>query len=292
MTRFIISAVLVVTLVSGCHSGEKTGTAVAPGSASRTPHAIEASISEYCKTRVVRARFPTDQGHARFRALAEDAMLIRCKGKRRERSAYARFKSHAQLGTALGTILLPPGRVEQFCLTEREAFTTDFGGSVEPVCKKARGRIRNVRRPPNPSSVTHRTYVPNCGNTSFLEVRPRYWSNGCTGGSANMRSVTWHGWGWSTATGAGTAALRGPCDPDCTKAVLYRAPGRVRLDRPRQCNDQGAILRYFARARFEVLMRVRNPFGYPPGWHQTSYKAVEGSCQLTWEDPLSHLISG
>jgi hypothetical protein len=290
MRLLIISVALVAVIVSGCRSGEKTGTA-APSS-SHTPHAIEASISEVCKTRVVRAGFPTDPSHAQFRALANEAMLIRCRGKRHELSAYARFKNRAQLGTALRSIVLPPGRVEQFCLTTREAFTTDFWGSEEPVCKKLRGRIHNIHRPPNPSSLTRRTYVPNCGLSDFLQVRPRYWSNGCTGGSDNVRSVSWRRWGWSRATATGTAALRGPCDPDCAKAVSYRAPAKVRLDWPRQCNDRGATLRYFARARFEVLMRVGNPFGYAPGWHQRSYKTISRTCQLTRENPLSQRISG
>src|SRR3954465_9166765 len=123
----ISAAGLSLTLAAGCDDGANTGTPTA--SPSGTPAAIERSIAEHCKTRVARGEFPGDPGHARFRALAEDTMLIRCEGHRADLSAYASFESHARLRTALGSIVLPPGRVEQFCVTDRVVFTTDFWGS-------------------------------------------------------------------------------------------------------------------------------------------------------------------
>jgi hypothetical protein len=43
----------------------------------------------------------------------------------------------------------------------------------------------------NAGAADARTYVPNCGNTSYLAFRPDNWSAGCMAGSFNMPTVRW-----------------------------------------------------------------------------------------------------
>jgi hypothetical protein len=134
------------------------------------------------------------------------------------------------------------------------------------------------------------TLDANCANTSYLDFKPKLWSNGCTGGSANVRRVRWVAWTRRSARGKGVAALRGPCvtsakpGPDCKgEAALYRARAQVRLDRPKTCTDHGRSRRYFSRARFAVYMRRGNPFGESVGWQRQKYGTFDGACRLKGE---------
>src|SRR5215204_5939620 len=131
-----IGMVLVLTIGTGC-GGDGGGASI------DTPAQIETSIGDGCKKQVVRDPFPKDGGHERFRSLAQNAHLIRCADSYKlwsdaNLSAYARFASHPQLMKAIASIKLPPARYEHFCLTDREAFTTEFFGS-SPVCKALGG---------------------------------------------------------------------------------------------------------------------------------------------------------
>jgi hypothetical protein len=280
MKRLAVAAAVIFTAV--------IGTGSAGGGLISTPAKIQRSIADGCKSRPVRAPFPNDPVHQEYAALAEEAMVIRCPGKPKNRSAYARFASNERLNTALASIILPPASVESYCVTQQEAFTSDFWGSFN-VCKKVGGRFRNVRSPPLPSAVTHITYVPNCGNTNFLEFKQREWSNGCTAGSANVQGITWRLWNEHVATGSGTAGLRGGCHPDCSeKDAYYKAKAKLRLYRPQPCSDQGVTLQYFTRAHWKAYLRPGNPFDRPAGWWKVIYKAhaYQGECMLTQEFAL------
>ena len=133
-------------------------------------------------------------------------------------------------------------------------------------------------------AASGRTYVPNCGNTSYLRYKPGFWSSGCTAGSLNMPTVRWSGWGGRAARGSGTAALREPCSPEsCAEAGTYEAKARLALSRPRTCRDRrGRSHRYFSRARLTVRYRAGNPFRERPGWrsHLVTVKPADGTCRL------------
>lgn len=128
-----------------------------------------------------------------------------------------------------------------------------------------------------------RTYVPNCGNAYYLEFKPDYWSAGCTGGSANVIDVSWTKWGKHTARGAGTAQLRGPCDPSCPEAEHYEGRAKLRLFRTRSCREGRKKRLYFSRVRLAVYYEADNLFGYPEGWRTGTYKvdAYGGRCGLS-----------
>lgn len=130
-----------------------------------------------------------------------------------------------------------------------------------------------------------RTYVPNCGNPSYLDYKPTYWSSGCTGGSVNVDPVQWRRWTGRLATAAGTAKLRYPCgDSPCYEADVYEAPARLKFSRTRRCKlPSGKRVRYFARARVTVKYGDDNPFGYAAGWRTfPTFKmdAYEGKCKF------------
>ena len=112
------------------------------------------------------------------------------------------------------------------------------------------------------------TYVANCGITGYLEIRPDYWSGGCTGGALNINKLHWLSYRTNSATARGRADLRMPCGNNpCYKAGTYSAPARLRLSTPRSCEAGDASgERYFSRVRVRVKMRAGNPFGYRAGW--------------------------
>jgi hypothetical protein len=289
---------LLPTLGMGCASGGGD----AGDHPSGTLAKIESSIRDGCKTRVVQEPFPDDPGHARFRSLAESSALLRCVGKPKtwaykNLSAYARFASQQQLTDALASINLPPARYEEFCITDREAFTTQFTGS-EPVCKQVAGHNRRLREPPIPYSITRRTYSPASGTAANLVYRPRFWSNGGTAGSDNLNGVRWRHWTRDFALGTGTSGLRGPCAigvgplprSKCQgQNAYYQAAAQVLLDEPRFCDDQGSTIRFFSRARFQVYMRPGNPFNEPVGWLERTWrsKAFGGKCFYFPSGPVS-----
>ena len=127
------------------------------------------------------------------------------------------------------------------------------------------------------------TYVPNCGNTSYLEFKPRYWSSGCTGGSLNMSPLHWRRWGGDSARARGTAELRESCAGEDGFCGTYKAHARLRLSAPRLCHDRdGRARRYFSLARFSVRYRAGNPFGYRAGWraYRVEVGPHVGSCAV------------
>jgi hypothetical protein len=263
---------------------------------SDTPTLIESSISDGCKKRVVREPFPDDASHARFRSLAEQALLIRCVGHPKvwsdeNLSAYARFKNYEDLTRALASIHLAPSRYEELCLTRTEAFTTEFFGSIKPVCRAVEGSERTVRQPPIPYAKTHQTYIAQDGfSARYLVNRPKGWSSGGMAGSDNVGDVTWRTWNSEFAAGTGMSGLRGPCaigggplPPSKCRGqnAYYEAPEKVMADEPRTCNDQGSVLRYFSRVRTEVYLRPGNPFRHRAGWWKHTYpiRAYKGKCR-------------
>jgi hypothetical protein len=298
--RVLISAFIAVGLTAGIGCGGGGGHAGNPASGSLAK--IESSIRDGCKTHVVQEPFPDDPAHARLRSLAESSALLRCVGKPKtwaykNLSAYARFATHEQLTRALSSIKLPPARYEELCVTDREAFTTEFTGSY-PICRRVGGERRRLREPPIPNSITRRTYLPASGIATNLVYGPRSWSNGGMAGSDNVNDVRWRSWTRDFAVGAGTSGLRGPCAigvgplprSKCRgQNAYYQAPARVLLDKPRSCNDQGSILRFFSRARSQVYMRPGNPFNEPVGWTENAYrvKAYKGKCFYFPAGPLS-----
>jgi hypothetical protein len=131
-------------------------------------------------------------------------------------------------------------------------------------------------------AAAERIYVANCGNTSYLEFRPTYWSSGCTGGSLNVRPVRWRWWGVRSARGSGTAELRFLC-PKRRAWCTYRARARLRLSRPKQCRAKdGRRHWYFSVGRESVLFRAGNPLRLRAGWHtqRTTVQADQGLCTV------------
>jgi hypothetical protein len=134
------------------------------------------------------------------------------------------------------------------------------------------------------ASQAGRTYVPNCGNTSYLDYKPHGWSSGCTAGSLNMVRARWSWWGRKSARGTGTAVLRGPCERTCADATTYRAATKLGLSGPRFCHDDwGKSHRYFSRARFSVLYGTPNPWGFRAGWRaeRVTLPADQGLCTFS-----------
>jgi hypothetical protein len=127
------------------------------------------------------------------------------------------------------------------------------------------------------SDAAQRVYLGDCGSTSYLAFKPGHWSNGCTGGSFNVRSVEWRFWGRHTALGVGTAWHRVD-----VRVPPYKTPARVRLSHVRSCTSKGGAQRlYFSRARFAAKYGGDNPFGFSPGWHQQTLKVIKGLCRLS-----------
>ncbi len=125
-------------------------------------------------------------------------------------------------------------------------------------------------------ATADRVYVANCGNTSYLAFKPKSWSSGCTGGSANVRRVKWRIWTRHRAFGTGPAWLR-----INVNTPLYRTRGKVRLYRIRTCKSkQGTERRYFTRARWSAYYRAGNPFHLSEGWHHSTFKPFGGQCTL------------
>jgi hypothetical protein len=125
------------------------------------------------------------------------------------------------------------------------------------------------------------TYVPNCGNTGYLDFKPSYWSAGCTGGSPMIMPIRWTVWNGRAARATGTAQLREPCgNQPCYTAGMYHADGKLRLSAPRTCTDDdtGQTRRYFSRARWSIRYRSHNPFGRRPGWHSMTFSVIGDSC--------------
>jgi hypothetical protein len=128
-----------------------------------------------------------------------------------------------------------------------------------------------------------RTYVANCANTYYLDLKPHQWSNGCTGGALNIDALRWGHYGIRRARAAGRADLRRPCgNAPCYKAGVYRARARLRMWRPRRCSTGPAAgERFFSRVRVRVRYRRGNPFGEPAGWktYRFRIRAYEGHCE-------------
>src|SRR6266545_2817539 len=116
------TAALILTAVAGC--GSESGGLIG------VPAKIQRSIADGCNSRVIRTEFPADSAHRNYQALAEETMAIRCQRRPSNESAYARFDSDERLSEALASIVLPPGSVESYCITQQEAFTIDFWGSL------------------------------------------------------------------------------------------------------------------------------------------------------------------
>jgi hypothetical protein len=116
---------------------------------------------------------------------------------------------------------------------------------------------------PKPATTTQtmqRIYLDICGSAGgHLAYRPRRWSSGCTGESANVRAIKWLSYGGPTASGKGRALQwaspeEGP----------YRGPASLRLDRVRKCSSRaGKVRLYYTRVRYAAnlgppLGRVRS----------------------------------
>ena len=240
---------------------------------------IEQAIASHCDGEITRGA-PDVPAYARFSALADESTVIRCGQRQDNRTLFGRFATERERRTAVASIVLPADQVQQICVAGRDAYTVHFPDSAA-MCKRIGDRIKLIVRPPDPEDLTH-TFAANCGNTSYLQFKPRRWSAGCTGGSDNVQLTSWAVWNEHVAIGTGIASLRGPCHPNCNaKNALYEAKARIRLEQPKQCKNQGFTLRYFDRARFEVYMRPGNPFGEPVGWDENEYSAQPGLCAVS-----------
>jgi hypothetical protein len=129
-----------------------------------------------------------------------------------------------------------------------------------------------------------RTYVANCANTYYLDFKPSYWSNGCTGGALNVERVRWTQYGRRTARATGRAALRLPCgtNPTCPEAGAYKTAATLLMSRPRRCSTgKAADARFFSRVRLRIRYRAGNPFDEPAGWktYRFNIRAYEGACE-------------
>jgi hypothetical protein len=131
--------------------------------------------------------------------------------------------------------------------------------------------------PERERKASGRIYVAICGTTGYLQHKPRYWSNGCTGGSLNVRGVRWRSWRRRTAYGIGTAWLRVDVD-----LPLYKTPARIRLYAVRRCiSPQGLEQRYYSRARVAKYYGPGNPFGFSVGWQRERFRTLPGGgCRL------------
>jgi hypothetical protein len=248
---------------------------------------IERMIARHCEAVPSRIT-PSDPGYARFarfRALAEQSLAIRCGQRLGNRTVYGRFGSEREQREAVASIVLPSRLGLPVCVAGDQAYTEHFPHSGA-LCKRLGGHRKWLVPPPDQRALVH-TLEANCTNTSYLEYKPKSWSGGCTAGSDNVGRITWRKWTDGVAVGNGVAGLRGPCatdpnaGPECAgQAAYYQAPARIRLDRARQCKNHGFRLRYFGRARYEVYMRAGNPFGKPVGWDESKWVTCGGLCAV------------
>ena len=133
------------------------------------------------------------------------------------------------------------------------------------------------------ASASARPYVADCGVTGYLKLKPDRWSNGCTGGSLNLRKLRWTWYGETTASAKGQTLLRVGCGKyvSCPGKGPYRATARVRMTQPRKCTAGAAKgSRFYSKVRVRVHYRKGNPFGYRAGWKSYRYTitAYEGEC--------------
>jgi hypothetical protein len=134
-----------------------------------------------------------------------------------------------------------------------------------------------------PADAASPTYVANCGQTGYLDYKPSYWSNGCTGGAFNVEKLHWRTWSSSSARGSATMALRDPlCRPTCPAAKIFKYRARITLSRPWTCHDAaGERLRFFSRVAVRVRWTSGNPFHERPGWHTRRFHIPNsGPCAL------------
>jgi hypothetical protein len=131
---------------------------------------------------------------------------------------------------------------------------------------------------PDGAAARGRTFVANCGNPSFLEVEPVYWSAGCTAGAAYVKPLQWIRYGRRRAVARGTAIVQ---DCGCSEpTVVGRYPARLTFTRPRRCPG-GSSLRYFAKVRLTVTYPKDNPFGKSAGPLRAAFPPSHGDCGVT-----------
>lgn len=118
-----------------------------------------------------------------------------------------------------------------------------------------------------PAAESERALAANCGSTSYLEYKPKEWSNGCTAGSSHVRSIKWRSWTSSKARGVGALTVRSPDGSS-------RTPVTVVMDTVKSCRDAaGTVQEYFAAVRY----RAENP---NQNLGRRDFRIQPGSCQL------------
>jgi hypothetical protein len=128
---------------------------------------------------------------------------------------------------------------------------------------------------PTGAAARARTFVAGCDNPGFLEIRPDYWSDGCTAGTPYVKSLHWSLYGPRRAVADGTAIVQncGCSEP----TAVGRYPARLTFTRPHRCPD-GSGRRYFAKVRLTVIYPTDNPFGEPAGPIRQGFSSFDGKC--------------
>jgi hypothetical protein len=123
--------------------------------------------------------------------------------------------------------------------------------------------------------LSGRIYVDVCGSTGHLAYRPRHWSNGCTGESANVRAIKWSSWGGPKPIGKGRALqAAGPEGP------LYKGPATLQLYRVQGCTSpRGRQRRYYSRVRYAAYL------GPSQGWDRQVFKTLPNPAECWLAQP-------
>jgi hypothetical protein len=136
---------------------------------------------------------------------------------------------------------------------------------------------------PTPAAmgIRTKTFVVDCGNVSFLTMRPQTWSGGCTAGSGLVESLHWTRYGTRGAVATGVAVVGESADAAThTQIEHYRA--RFVMSRPWACPGHPGWA-YFYTERLTVTYPADNPWGKTPGNHTRTYHPVDQEEQCALE---------
>lgn len=77
--------------------------------------------------------------------------------------------------------------------------------------------------------------LPDCGRVFYGgKVQPGEWSSACLGGSVNLGSLRWGGWGAPTEVATGVVHYN-TCDPSCADGDIYDYPAQLQVTNIQRC---------------------------------------------------------